>query len=279
MASAGYRDRMGPQRVRARSASINHANRPSLCSLSSYLISLVFYARRWHSALSSGGSFAPPGGGGSMIENTVASILMRLPVAELSNLRKVFMASPGGLSLESFVATMLKPPFLASRGAGSEHRQEKRSLASPGESKQRPLSSGGSGRPRSRSVKGRRRSNPRVSRKRGKISIGRCRPRRPQTQRHAPAAPGDGDETKSLWQGIACSLTEDEKVAMVMDLMELFHQVCPPPTSGAHLGEKPTKRHHACSDLQRRHLSWPSRVITVLPMTSGVSCLAPCFCR
>lgn len=44
-----------------------------------------------------------------MIENAVASTLMRLPVAELSALRKIFKASPGGLSVEGFVEAMLPP--------------------------------------------------------------------------------------------------------------------------------------------------------------------------
>lgn len=46
-----------------------------------------------------------------MIEHAVASTLMRLPVAELSGLRQMFLASSGGLSLEGFVAAMLPPPL------------------------------------------------------------------------------------------------------------------------------------------------------------------------
>lgn len=51
-----------------------------------------------------------------MIESAVGSTLMRLPVAELSSLRKIFLDSPGGLSLEGFVAAMIPPATAGSGG-------------------------------------------------------------------------------------------------------------------------------------------------------------------
>lgn len=60
--------------------------------------------------------------GAIMIENAVASTLMRLPVAELSALRKIFMASPGGLSVEGFVEAMLPSAYPDTPRCSSEVR-------------------------------------------------------------------------------------------------------------------------------------------------------------
>lgn len=165
----------------------------------------------------------------TMIGNAVASILMRLPVSELSTLRKLFKASPGGLSLESFVAAMLQPPRQTIEKVESyphkkvnRRRRNQVGLSSHRSKRRRSRCSGKNSGPsvRQPSFSGSGRKPQRATGSQG-VQLN-------QVQRQRVKSSKENRSVKSPWMDIAYSLTDDEKMAIVADLVQLFQQVRAP---------------------------------------------------
>lgn len=180
-----------------------------------------------------------------MIESAVASILMRLPVAELSTLRKVFMASRGGLTLESFVGAMLESkPSCSGPTVGHDKRRAsiahcrvedaRRSSNNIKKSRKRRRTRRPSRGRQQRPGCGHRSGEPRTSETVNAGGSG-------QSHRSEKTGAREEEEARSLWKGVECSLTDEEKVAMVVNLIELFRQVrncirlCPSIRTRTHL--------------------------------------------